>query len=331
MKKAILLLSLFFSLSGIIQSIVFLFIRSEKFLEFIVFTNITPYYFSGLTVMIEVERINQYTSTSASLGLLNLFFYLSFLFGTIIYFFSKYKETKLLLFNFSLIIISEIRSLVFFLFAFEDWTNSYITYRISGITITIVYILLSYFITNRYLNTSEEIVSDQGYLQNSSKYRRFCNYIIDGGFIIVIALGIIEFAKNNNTYMSFFNGLKSIFGDKLGLLIFISLVKIIYYLTYESIFRSTPAKFLTGCYVTDEEGNPPTFSIILKRTLFRLIPFESLSFLMGKNLHDDYSDTYVVNKKTNSIIENRYSQFLAIAFGILLVIYFCLSNKNIFN
>ncbi|MFC6266557.1 MULTISPECIES: RDD family protein [Flavobacterium] len=331
MKKAILLLSLFFSLSGIIQSIVFLFIRSEKFLEFIVFTNITPYYFSGLTVMIEVERINQYTSTSASLGLLNLFFYLSFLFGTIIYFFSKYKETKLLLFNFSLIIISEIRSLVFFLFAFEDWTNSYITYRISGITITIVYILLSYFIINRYLNTSEEIVSDQGYLQNSSKYRRFCNYIIDGGFIIVIALGIIEFAKNNNTYMSFFNGLKSIFGDKLGLLIFISLVKIIYYLTYESIFRSTPAKFLTGCYVTDEEGNPPTFSIILKRTLFRLIPFESLSFLMGKNLHDDYSDTYVVNKKTNSIIENRYSQFLAIAFGILLVIYFCLSNKNIFN
>lgn len=118
MKKAILLLSLFFSLSGIIESIVFLFIRSEKFSEFIVFTNITPYYFSGLTVMIEVERINQYTSTSASLGLLNLFFYLSFLFGTIIYFFSKYKETKLLLFNFSLIIISGIKTLVFFSFFF---------------------------------------------------------------------------------------------------------------------------------------------------------------------------------------------------------------------
>ena len=51
---------------------------------------------------------------------------------------------------------------------------------------------------------------------------------------------------------------------------------------------------------------------------------------MGKNIHDDYSDTYVINKKNDRTIENYYIQFLTIAFGILLVIYFCMSFKEIF-
>ncbi|WP_343697706.1 RDD family protein [Flavobacterium sp.] len=329
MKKAILLLSLFFSLSGIIESIVFLFIRSEKFSEFIVFTNITPYYFSGLTVMIEVERINQYTSTSASLGLLNLFFYLSFLFGTIIYFFSKYKETKLLLFNFSLIIISGIKTLVFFLFSFEDWTNSYITYRISGITIRIVYILLSYFIINRYLNTSKEMVSDQGYLQNSSKNKRFLNLFIDSLLIMTTTFGFIEYTQRYRMLSSSVGYISTTFEDRINILILFSLIKFMYYLMFESIFKSTPAKFITSCYVTDEEGNSPTFSMILKRTLLRLVPFESITFLMGKNLHDDYSDTYVVDKKSDRLIEDRYFKFLAIGFGTLLVFYFYMITKHI--
>ena len=66
----------------------------------------------------------------------------------------------------------------------------------------------------------------------------------------------------------------------------------------------------------------------LKRTLLRFVPFESFSFLLGKNLHDDYSDTYVVNKKTDRKIEDRYTLFLVVAVGILLVIYFYMSNRH---
>lgn len=91
---------------------------------------------------------------------------------------------------------------------------------------------------------------------------------------------------------------------------------------FESIFKATPAKFLTACYVTDNEGKTPTFPMLLKRNLYRLIPLESLSFLVGKNLHDTYSATCVLNKKRNPKVEKRYLQFLGTAFLLVLVIYF---------
>ncbi|MEN2412497.1 RDD family protein [Flavobacterium mesophilum] len=163
---------------------------------------------------------------------------------------------------------------------------------------------------------------DNDDLQNSSNSKRFLNLLIDTIIIISVVFGLITYAQINSQINSFLNYLRLAFGEKFGPIAFFYSIKFIYYLLFESIFKSTPGKFLTACYVTDEEGNPPTFSMILKRTLFRFIPFESLSFLIGKNLHDDYSDTYVINKKTDSKTEKKYLQTLSICFLIMLVIYF---------
>lgn len=47
-----------------------------------------------------------------------------------------------------------------------------------------------------------------------------------------------------------------------------------------------------------KNGEKPSFSVIFKRTLCRLIPFDGFSFLGSRGWHDSISDTYVVEKKS---------------------------------
>lgn len=104
MKKIILVLSLLFSLWGIFASFYFVFFSFEdftKFQNFLIF-NGKPYHYSGMNIFVVIERTSEYSYKSTSIALLNLFFYLTFLAGSLIYYFSKYKESKLLVFNYSL-------------------------------------------------------------------------------------------------------------------------------------------------------------------------------------------------------------------------------------
>jgi uncharacterized RDD family membrane protein YckC len=72
-----------------------------------------------------------------------------------------------------------------------------------------------------------------------------------------------------------------------------------YYLTLEGFFGRSIGKFITGTIVVNQNGLKPSFGIICKRTLCRLIPFDALSFLSksGRIWHDSLSETYVVEKK----------------------------------
>ncbi|RZJ48674.1 MAG: RDD family protein [Flavobacterium sp.] len=73
----------------------------------------------------------------------------------------------------------------------------------------------------------------------------------------------------------------------------------LYYLVFEVFFGRTIGKFITGSIVVNENGLKPGFGIICLRTLYRLIPFDPLSFLTmsGRIWHDSFSKTYVVEKK----------------------------------
>ncbi len=334
MKKIILVLSLLFSLGGISLAFFFVFFNPVNLTEFLrlIILSIKPYHYSGMDIFVITEKTNEY-SRSTSIDLINLFFYLSFLAGSIIYYFSKYKETKLLLFNYSLIFLACVIKTSISILHFNTMELSF--YSIINISINLLYIIISYYFITKDLNIVEEnpisndIVFIENNLQLSSNYKRFVNLFIDSFIIITIVFGFISYPESFNNKTSIFGYFKNFFGDKFAALSLFYAIKFIYYLLFESILKSTPAKFLTSCYVTDDEGNSPTFSMILKRTLLRFVPFESFSFLMEKNIHDDYSDTYVINKKTDRTIENYYIQFLTIAFGILLVTYFCMSFKEI--
>ncbi|WP_289658550.1 RDD family protein [Flavobacterium panacagri] len=332
MKKIILGLSLLFSLLGILRSFFFVFYDFDEVTEFSNFFvfSIQPYTFAGMNIYIPRHLINgESESGTISMGLINLSFFLTFLSGTVIYYFSNYKETKLLAFNYSLVFLDSLIKIFFFIFLFNiDKLN--IT-EFLYILITLLYLFISFYFIKKELNSNMLEKDNQttgNDLENASNSKRFLNLLIDSFIIIVIVFGFISFAERNEKMASLLGYFKMTFGDKFASLVFFSMIKFSYYLVFESIFKSTPAKFITSCYITDEEGNPPNFSMTFKRTLLRFVPFETFSFLLGKNLHDDYSDTYVINKNTDRKIEDRYTQFLTIALGIVIVIYFFMSNRH---
>lgn len=335
MKKIILVLSLLFSLIGFFSSFFFVFVDYNNLTDFIRFiaTSVQPYRFSGLDIYVQRHIIGQDLDTSSiGMSLVNLFFYTSFFAGAIIYYASKFKETKLLLFNFCLIIISSIIKIIYCIIYFNN--ENYDIYQILYTLLTVFYLFISYKFIIKYLNYNENIINDNedkteiSYLENASNNKRFLNLLVDNFTIIVISYGFLIWAEHNDVIMILFKTLRNTFGETSGLFVFFSIVKFIYYISFEGTFKSTPAKFLTSCYVTDEEGNIPDFSMILKRTLCRFVPFEAFSFLMGRNFHDDYSSTYVINKKRDHNIEKLYLQFLGIGFLIFFSFYI---YKEFFN
>ncbi|GGE98996.1 RDD family protein [Flavobacterium limi] len=136
---------------------------------------------------------------------------------------------------------------------------------------------------------------------------RFLNYILD--IVAIIAL-IFALSFVTAVVASFldFNELLYWMGnlsDWEGQLIF-GVTSIFYYSFTESIFGRSLGKLITGTIVVDENGEKPSFGVILKRTLCRLIPFDGFSFLGSRGWHDSISHTYVVNKKD---LENEVKLF----------------------
>ena len=78
--------------------------------------------------------------------------------------------------------------------------------------------------------------------------------------------------------------------------VFLAVVLVLYYFIFESIFKRTPAKWLTLTKVVTKDGGRPNVLQILVRSLVRLIPIDCffIPFLDGRTLHDYLSKTYIV-------------------------------------
>ncbi len=134
----------------------------------------------------------------------------------------------------------------------------------------------------------------------ASQGQRFLNYIIDFIvqmsiaviFLIIIGIvlsllgieGIEERLDNTNRFEDFLLGI---------------IITFLYYLPFESLNSRTIGKLITGTIVVMEDGTKPNSTEILKRTMWRIIPFNALTFLgsPSRGWHDSKSDTYVVVKK----------------------------------
>jgi len=127
----------------------------------------------------------------------------------------------------------------------------------------------------------------------ADKGLRFVNYIIDF-FISLLFMSIIStiivfiaFIFDLNIYLLFEN-------EFLINLITYSL----YYFLIENYSKGRSiGKFITGTKVVTLEGEIPKSSVFLKRSLYRLIPFEAFSFLGANGWHDSIPKTAVVIKK----------------------------------
>ncbi|MDN3676013.1 RDD family protein [Flavobacterium paronense] len=155
----------------------------------------------------------------------------------------------------------------------------------------------------RQFTVTEEILA--------SHSQRFLNLLMDyiaQLFLFIIAFTIaVAIAESNGNKNFMTNFVK----NDIAQYTFVTCIALVYYNLFEIFFARTVGKFITQTIVVDENGEKPNYERILMRTICRLIPFESLSFLTipARGWHDSISKTYVVNKH---LLDEKKKQFYAL-------------------
>ena len=126
---------------------------------------------------------------------------------------------------------------------------------------------------------------------DASRKKRFLNYLVD-----VVAFLLLSFAAG---FLLAITGNADVATDTIYSRLISVAILCSYYFVFEASSGKTLGKVITKTRVVDEQGEKPTPTNILGRTLCRLIPFDALSFLgSGLGWHDSISKTYVVNDAT---------------------------------
>ena len=128
------------------------------------------------------------------------------------------------------------------------------------------------------------------YLEPAGQGRRLANLLIDSVGIMgaAISLGVICALLGFDSFLDSLD--QPLMSQLVGIVLFF-----IYYLFFETVFGRTLGKLVTGTEVVMEDGSKPPFAVILKRTLWRCVPFNGFSFLgSAQGWHDTKSETIVV-------------------------------------
>ncbi|WP_304200721.1 RDD family protein [Flavobacterium alvei] len=144
----------------------------------------------------------------------------------------------------------------------------------------------------------------------ASKTTRLLNFVIDIFFINILSVFVYllsSFVYVNANFPKLSNWIDSL--DQYEKIIYRIIICFFYYGLTEYLLSKTFAKYFTKTIVVSEDGSKPNFITILARTSLRIMPFECLTFLRGREpgFHDDYSKTFVVKKDK---LENSKKEFL---------------------
>ncbi len=135
--------------------------------------------------------------------------------------------------------------------------------------------------------------------QSANKGTRFLNNLLDMifYFICMVLLGVLLGVASLlfGFDISWIDQENSLVTRLLGIVFFF-----LYYLFFESIFATTPAKWITQTIVITENGEKPDFRTIVIRSLCRIVPFEAFTFFGEPDggFHDAKSHTRVVTKRS---------------------------------
>lgn len=321
--KLIFLASLFFSIAGIALEIYnyILYITLEPgkavSFEFI-------WYFRAIYLNLGFHN--------AELNIYNIIFYVILFFGAIFFYISQGKETRLIRFFYSILILNcfvlILRMIFYNLINYGeeiDFTKK-IFRIIIGLAVNSIYIFIAFKVlrttlSNRILDSTEKVVAEKlkKEITETSSIERFLHHIIDTLMIIFMLFLLVDllvdFERYNNIKM-----IPDLLNNQFGFLIIVFLMRFIYFPFFEKTFGSSPAKFLTNSLVVNPKTETPSLNNILERTLYRHIPLDSFSFLFGKGWHDSISKTYVVKEK-NEGLNSVYIVGVFIFCSVLAILY----------
>ena len=123
---------------------------------------------------------------------------------------------------------------------------------------------------------------------------RFANYIIDYIIFYVFLVAIlVPFILDGSSMINTLTD-SPILDRLLTLVAYACFMAI-----QETLLKGrTIGKFITGTKVVDWSGNTPDSGTLIKRNLYRAVPFDPLSFGGSRGgWHDRWSDTYVVKNR----------------------------------
>lgn len=242
---------------------------------------------------------NYFTSGEhfSRVNILEFIFILVLVLSYIIYYFSKGIEKRLLQFCFSIFFINSAVRLVFA-----------VTFPIRNLKIefgTLIHLLIVAFWTLFFylvisILTKDEIVKTYKYrllneytkfnLKRANKAQRVFHLIFDACFAILVTSNLVMILPIKSL-----RWLSNIIGEQYVITLLLLVCITFYYIIFELIFKSTPAKFLTQTKVVSLTDQPITSGQIIAKSFFRRLPFNPLSFLTEQlGWHDSLSKTTVV-------------------------------------
>ena len=269
-------------------------------------------------------------------NLLNAFFYVLLILGAVFYLRSKAKETRLLRFVYSVIFITKVSSFILGLFSIvlmENTTNSlgvflyvlwFMDYVVMAFYAYLAFSILKYIEMGKTFETIERTYETHTSvtLVEAGRWRRFFHLIMDDFIMILVFSASFEFFIRTEKLQTFVSALQNGLGDRVAFIIIFAFFRVFYYAIFESVLGVTSAKMLTETRVTDEEGNNPPVSSILKRTFLRLVPFEAFTFFTPSGLHDKWSETYVIKEQRTGVSGAWYLLIVPVTIVVGLLIAF---------
>ncbi|RZJ66467.1 MAG: RDD family protein [Flavobacterium sp.] len=266
--------------------------------------------------------------------------YLFFFFGSLIFWRTNFRESRIVKFMFSMMVFSKILGFLSIIISISSFGAVGIANPIFVISmlVTLGLTFMSFvflkalqenqqasFVENQYETSSVKIYDD------ASRGKRLLNYIVDILLIVAFFWPLFELLINTRFFQSIARSMEDILGDRVSVWILYFICSLSYYLFFEGIFGATPGKLLSNTIVTIDDGEKPQFSNIFTRTLSRFVPFEAFSFLMNANWHDRWSQTQVTRlESTGFKTRNYWFAFLGtIAICIFGVFAYNAVEKNI--
>lgn len=245
---------------------------------------------AGGFVNLDVFNWFTFVAWNSWINVVNPLLYIMLLLGAVIYFKNGARHSRILRACLAIILISCAIALFFgFYHMFTEFSF------IAALSLLRTgFAILFCFTATQFLNTeitNGNAIGESHEYAEVGKGQRFVNLMVDSTLFMLI------FSPWFNTFAPVIRGLFGReFGETYVLCALLIFSRIAYYLISEASLDGTPAKFMMGSKVVTWQDQKPTFGAYLKRTLCRFIPFESFTFFGENGLHDQMSETCVVNE-----------------------------------
>jgi uncharacterized RDD family membrane protein YckC len=264
-----------------------------------------------------------FEQSGINISICTLVFYLFFLAGAIIFAVRGFRDSRIIGFCFSVLLIKLAISTLVSIFFLA--TGREVGYSVKALLLFLLALIAMaawfalYLYMLRLLKKNNDLLitvyttedgSREGFAP-ASKWQRLLHYFVDYIVLLLITTPVIYTIGFRFRHTGYFR-------EEWWIGVFLLPLFVFYYLFFEGLPGKSPGKYLTATRVTNDYGDKPKFGKVVGRTFSRLVPFEPLSFLGVSGWHDQWTDTYVLKEKRNGFKDNIY--WLILPLIILLAI-----------